>query len=384
MDIDSDIERPDLRPLIARLREIEKKCASMGSRNEEFPLMEERLSSIIKRLEAGEEPTGEPLAYRAMARELFPVAHLFESVGFMSVGKEITHVEKALKELAPDAPASDAPTEPESARHTAARPATPAEPEAAAEGTDDNSPDQHVPRPVAAGLVVLLAAIAIAAMIVLEVGPFRPKVPVRPAAPTVPVEAPLTPSPSPTLVHQPTRPVPGPSNTLADEVAAARLALFHGDHQAAIGHLSAAALINRNHTGVLEIAQELVGRLVGDANAAAAAGRWEDAEQILERARRVAMRFSIETATIDRTAQRLAAMERFVIVTPNDTRTIRSSTGSRVELSMADGSVRRGRIEGVAGADLLLEVNSDVAGGIVSFTDEVPLASIRSIKIFED
>ena len=178
--------------------------------------------------------------------------------------------------------------------------------------------------------------------------------------------------------------MPGPSNTLADEVAAARLALFHGDHEAAIGHLSAAALINRSHTGVLEIAQELVGRLIGDADAAAANGRWEDAEQILERARRVAMRFGIETTTIDRTAQRHAAMERFVIVAPDDTRTIRSSTGRRVELSMADGSVRTGRIEGVTGADLLLEVNSDVGGGIVSFTDEVPLASIVTIKIFED
>jgi len=51
---------------------------------------------------------------------------------------------------------------------------------------------------------------------------------------------------------------------------------------------------------------------------------------------------------------------------------------------MADGSVRTGRIEGVTGADLLLEVNSDVGGGIVSFTDEVPLASIVTIKIFED
>ena len=178
--------------------------------------------------------------------------------------------------------------------------------------------------------------------------------------------------------------MPVPSNTLADEVAAARLALFHGDHEAAISHLSAAALINRNHTGVLEIANELVGRLVGDGEAAAADGRWEDAERILERARRVAMRFGIETATIDRTAQRHAAMERFVIVAPDDTRAIRSSTGRRVELSMADGSVRTGRIEGVAGADLLLEVNSDVGGGIVSYTDKVPLASITSIKILEN
>jgi len=384
MDIDNDNDRPDLRPLIARLREIEKKCVSMGSRNEEFPLMEERLSSIIKRLEAGEEASGAPLAYRAMARELFPVAHLFESVGFISVGREITHVEKALKELAPEDPASDAPTVPESAHRTAAQPSAAAEPGEAVEGTDDDGPNHHVPRPVAVGLVVLLAAIAIATMIVLEVGPFRPKPPVRPAVPTVQVEAQVTPPPSPTLVHNPTRPVPGPSNKLADEVAAARLALFHGDHEAAVGHLSAAALINRNHAGVLEIAQELVGRLVGDADAAAAGGRWEDAERILERARRVAMRFGIETTAIDRTAQRHAAMERFVIVAPDDTRTIRSSTGRRVELSMTNGSVRKGRIEGVAGADLLLDVDTDVGGGIVSFTDNVPLASIITIKIFED
>ena len=384
MDIDSDNNRPDLRPLIARLREIEKKCASMGSRNEEFPLMEERLRSIIKRLDAGEEPSGKPLAYREMAREIFPVAHLFESVGFMSVGKEIAHVEKAFKELAPEEADSDAPKTPESARRTATEPAAAAEPGAAAEGTDDDGLDHHVPRPVAAGLVVLLAAIVITTMIVLEVGPFRPKLPVRPAAPAAPVETPLTPSPLPILVHTPARPMPGPSNTLADEVAAARLALFQSDHEAAIKHLSAAALINRNHTGVLEIAQELVGRLVGDAEAAAADGRWEDAERILERARRVAMRFGLETTAIDRTAQRHAAMERFVIITPDNTRIIRSSTGRRVELSMADGSVRTGRIEGVAGADLLLEVVSDVGGGIVSYSDKVPLASINTLKIFED
>ena len=54
----------DLRPVIARLKEIERKCDSMGSRNEEFPLMKDRLQAIIARLEAGEEPSGEPLAYR--------------------------------------------------------------------------------------------------------------------------------------------------------------------------------------------------------------------------------------------------------------------------------------------------------------------------------
>lgn len=374
----------ELRPVIARLREIEKKCVSMGSRNEEFPLMQERLSSIIKRLQKGEAASGGALDYRAIARELFPVAHLFESMGFMSVGKEIAHVERTLKALAPEAPISDVPAAPEAARRTPdGQPAT-VDPVPAPGETDDEGTDHHFPWPIAIGLVILLATIVVAGMIVLEVGPFRAEPRVRASVSAVPVETAVTKAPSPTVVREPSRPTPGASNTLADEVAAARLALYYGDHEAAVDHLSAAALIDHDDTRVLEIAGELVGRLVGDAEGAVADARWEDAERVLERARRVAMRFGLETTAIDNTARRHAAMERYVIVGPDDTRTILSSAGKRVELSMADGSMRTGRIEGVAGADLLLEVKSDVGGGIVSYTDKVPLASIRAIKIFED
>jgi hypothetical protein len=314
----------DLRPVIARLREIEKKCGSMGSRNEEFPLMQERLNSIIKRLEAGEEPSGEALAYRAIARELFPIAHLFESVGFMSVGKEIIHVEKTLQELAPEAPVPDAHTAGGAVQRTESQPPAAADRAGVTQETDGEGADRYVPWPIIGGLVVLLVATMIAAMMILEVGPFR-------VEPTV-----------------------------------------HGDHVGAIDHLSAAALIDRDNTGVLEIADELVGVLVNDANAAAADARWEDAAQILERASRVAMRFGLTTSSIDRATRRLAAMERYVIVGPDDTRAIRGSTGRRVELRMKDGSQRTGRIEGVAGTDFLLEVESDVGGGIVSYTDKVP------------
>ena len=374
----------ELRPVIARLREIEKKCASMGSRNEEFPLMQERLSSIIKRLQKGEVASGGPLDYRAIARELFPVAHLFESVGFMSVGKEIAHVERTLKALAPEVPTTDVLAAPEAARRTPdQQPATVDRVPSHGE-TDDDGPDHHIPLPIAAGLVVLLATIVVAGMIVLEVGPFRAEPRARATVPVVPVETAVTTAPSPTVVREPSRPTPGASNTLADEVAAARLALYYGDHEAAVDHLSAAALIDRDDTEVLEIARELVDRLVADAEGAVADAGWEDAERSLERARRVAMRFGLETAAIDNTARRHAGMERYVIVGPDDTRTIRSSAGKRVELNMADGSMRKGRIEDVAGTDLLLDVKSDVGGGIVSYTDEVPLASIATIKIFED
>ncbi len=384
MNDDSSNRDVDLRPVIARLREIEKKCGSMGSRNEEFPLMQERLSSIIKRLEAGEEPSGEPLAYRAIARELFPIVHLFESVGFMSVGKEIIHVEKTLQELEPEAPVPDAHTTGGAAHRRFSQPPAAADRAGVAQETDGEGADHHVPWPIIGSLVVLLVAMMIAAMMILRVGPFRTEPTVRATAPTEPVATVPTPAPASTAVSEPVRGTPGPSNTLADEVAAARLALYYGDHVGAIDHLSAAALIDRDNTGVLEIADELVRVLINDANAAAAHARWEDAAQILERARRVAMRFGLATTSIDRTTRRLAAMERYVIVGPDDTRTILASAGRRVELRMKNGSERTGRIEGVAGSDLLLEVESDVGGGVVSYTDKVPLASIEAIKILED
>ncbi len=203
MDIDTDNNRPDLRPLIARLREIKKKCASMGSRNEEFPLMQERLSSIIKRLEAGEEPSGEPLAYRAIARELFPVAHLFESVGFMSVGKEIAHVEKTLQELAPEAPVPDAPAAGGATQHTISQPPAAADRAGVSQETDGEGSDHHVPWPIIGGLVVLLVATMIAAMMILEVGPFRVEPTVRATPPRKPVETVPTPAPAPTAVPEP-------------------------------------------------------------------------------------------------------------------------------------------------------------------------------------
>jgi len=194
----------------------------------------------------------------------------------MSVGKEIAHVERTLKALAPEVPTTDVLAAPEAARRTPDRePATVDHVPSPGE-TDEDGPDHHFPLPIAAGLVVLLATIVVAGMIVLEVGPFRAEPRVRATVPVVPVETAVTTAPSPTVVREPSRPTPGASNTLADEVAAARLALYYGDHEAAVDHLSAAALIDRDDTEVLEIARELVDRLVADAEGAVADAGWED------------------------------------------------------------------------------------------------------------
>jgi len=379
----------DLRPVIARLKEIERKCDSMGTRNEEFPLMKDRLTSIVARLEAGEEPSGEPLAYRSMARELFPVAHLFESVGFMSVGKEIAHVERSLQDLEP------APASPDGAGLTA-RPSptssaavAPPVSEAAEQdltGTEDEEEPsgEGVPKPILGGVFVLVIAVAIAVAIILEVGPFQPKPEPTPVPPTA------TPLPSPTpelpptpLPRDPDAP-PSPRERFADALAQARLSLSEGDIDETVKYLSIAGLIDRNDNSVLEVAEETVDRLLGFAFVAAGEARWDEAARQTAEARTVAKRFGIDEGRIDAAERRHAEMELYRIVQPEETRTLRAAIGKLVEVKLDNGSVLIGHIASVNRSTLVLDIEDDVGGGVVSFTDEVPLSTVRWIKIWSD
>jgi hypothetical protein len=372
---------PDLRPLIARLRDIQRRCGAMGSRNEEFPLMEERLGSIIQRLEAGEEDSGEPLQFMDMARELFPITHLFESYGFTTVGKEIAHIERALRDLAPDSASESVPS--------VLQPQTPIEtpaPESADDPRkteDEKTTGEGIPTPVLIGLLVLVGAIATAGAIILLRSPIQPDLVIEPTAPPTTTTTEQSPQPQPTSIARPISETPPPAARLAEAIGEARLALNRGDLDAAIDHLSAAALVDVDDNSVLETAQRVVDGLVGAADAAANRGEWSTAEERLARARRVAMRYGLSTAKVESAQRRYASMERFQIFAPEDVGSIRDAKGKRVVVTLLNGSIREGRVHGVEGASLLLDVDSDVGGGgTMRYTDEIPLAEIREIKAF--
>jgi len=380
----------ELRPVIARLKEIERKCDSMGTRNEEFPLMKDRLTSIIARLQAGEEPSGEPLAYRAMARELFPVAHLFESVGFMGIGKEIAHVERALQELEP------APASPDGVCVTARRSPTssaaaaPPTSESGERDVDDADGEEEtsregVPKPILGGVFVLIIAVAVAAAIILELGPFQPKAEPTPI-PTLPTPTPLpspTPEPSPTPLPRDPNATPSPRERYAEALAQARLSLSEGDLDATVKYIAIAGLIDRNDNSVLEVAQEVLHQLLGQANAAAAEFNWAEAARQTAEARSIANQFSLDTGIIDAAENRYAEMQLYRIVEPYATQTLRAAIGKQVEVKLNNGSVLIGRIASINSSDLVLDIDDDVGGGIVSFTDEIPLATVRWVKIWE-
>jgi hypothetical protein len=177
---------------------------------------------------------------------------------------------------------------------------------------------------------------------------------------------------------------PGPRERFADALAQARLSLHEGDVDATVKYLSIAGLIDRNDNSVLEVAERLVDRLLGLANVAASEMRWEEAAQHTAEARSVAKRFSLDTGRIDEAEHRYAEMELYRIVEPGETRVLRAAIGKRVEVKLENGSELVGRIAAVDSSNLVLDIDDDVGGGIVSFTDEIPLSTIRWVKIWED
>lgn len=391
MDENSGGKAIDLRPIIARLRDIERKCSSMGSRNEEFPLMRSRVAAVIARLEALEGGAGDAVGLSALARELFPVAHLFESVGMMAVGREIAHVERSLRELdsEPAPPPAGALRQPAAAPAGAPRVPQPADPE----------PPRPVPpqpagpgAPVVVAILLLLIALVVAATIVLRIGPAarllgRERRPPA-AASAAETAAPPAPDPSPRPTPTPAPPpVPAPaeaSRRLHDEISEARLALARGDLEGATQHLAAAALIDRRNDKLPEIGDRLVDAFLAEAERAAASGQWERAAELIDRARRMGLRFGFDEARVRETERRIGAMERFELLSPQDLRAIGAAVGRRAEVRTREGSLRSGRIAGVAGSTLLLEVVREVGGGGLRYTDELPLAEVAEIKVFED
>ena len=376
----------DLRTVIPRLDDLRRKCRSVGSRNIEAADMEVRLDSIMNRLQPSETSDSaidaEPIPYAALARELYAVERFFESNGFLSVAKEVAHVERTLESFA----SSDEPktTTAETVVDVPSHGTDPERP------SDDDAADTEtgpsrwaVPKPVAVVGLISLIAIAVCITIVVrhqgaegntvESGALQPT-----PEPTV---APALPTATPRADRAQETPAPGA--ILAGAVGQARLALAEGDIDGAIDHLSKAALVDSDHATVLGTASQIVDLLVDRANAAVDGGLWEIAHLTLVRAERIATRFGLDTHRIDQSKQRHAQMTHFTLVQPKDTDAIRASAGKRVTIFFKDGSERESIIKGAQAGQLLLDQDTTVRGGAVYYTEKVPLGEIDYLKVWD-
>jgi hypothetical protein len=379
---------PRLRPIVARLQEIERKCRALGPRNEEAREMVARLESVIDQLAHAPGEGAAPPQYRELARRLFPVARLFESLGFMSVAREVAHVDRLLTEMDPESAQPAAPTAPaglreqlETARVIPPDPG-PSQPQAVPTADADRP---KAPAAVIASLIVLAIAVVVSVVVVLRQPSGHGELAVRPPGRDAAASTGTESSPSPVVEPEP-QPGPrasqGPRSRLADLIGEARLAYQGGNLDEAISLLSQAGSIDPKATPVLETAQVLVEELVNRSDRAADEADWQSAADLLERARELAVRFELSTRPIDEAVHRQGALVHFKRVRPDDRAALESLIGKRV-LVLTEGNPYNGTLRGVQDTSLRLELGLEIGNdGALIHTVEVPLRLVREVRYY--
>jgi len=334
--------------------------------------------------------------YRSLSSQLFPVARLFESLGFMSISREVAYVEKALMELAPPEDAT-LPPAPAAVPLATGRELHQSPGEALLERSPDALDERSastahdrltIPKPIGLMLIFLLGAILGSILIVRWHDARQRRTALEPAAaasqptPSLPIP---TASPTPRTMATPT---PTRAEELADHIGQARLALQQGDLDRAISLVSSAALLDAESSSVIDTAQNIVNALLVRSDAVAAEGDWQQERQLLDRARELSVRFGFPTEPIDNAALRHAAIIRFESIRPDDIPSILAAKGKRVRVYLEGGSVEEGRIRGVRGPSLELDQAKKVGGGFrggeVRYVEPIHLDLITEIRVYQD
>ncbi len=212
--------------------------------------------------------------------------------------------------------------------------------------------------------------------------------------PSQPPPPPVEPQPTATATPEPQtrRTVVPEQSQLLDEQALAQIpvetelavaALHDNDLERAMRHFAVAAALDPYHRLVLETAQSIVNRLLEQADEAATEGEWDLAEDRIAGARTLAARFYLETDTINQTYLRHQAMDRFQDITPGNTAALKAAVGKVVRITLKTYETLPGRLIAVEQTAIILDVSSGMGGGQVSFTKQVPLSSIRELRVYQ-
>jgi len=365
---------PDLRTVLARLRELERKCRTMATRSGELAEHQERIERILEVLERA--PRDATTSYRPLARQLAPVAAEFERLGFATVAREVRYVATSLEAFDAGPSGSDDDAEPATTRPGPSPPEIEAPEPVHGDGPGLDWRARLRPTPAITVLTILLGVACIAAWLFVRAELARLDAPSSASRPA-PTPTPPPPRVTPTAAA-PTAPVVVRS-ALPEAISAARLALEAGELDTAVEHLSDAARVDPRHGLVLDTAEAVVAALVARSDTFADRSRWEEAEERLERARRIALRFDLDAAAVEAASRRHAAMPRIEIVQPTDRAGLARLVGRQVEIRMRSGQPVDGWILAVDDERIQLRRARQVAGGTVFYQDQVSLSAVAEV-----
>lgn len=371
-------ERSDLRAVVARLADIQRKCGALVTRHPELVELGPALDAVLRDLRLGHGPRGEPLDLRELALPLGSWARRLHRVGLPVVGRELEHVERTLTRAAearvPERCAEPPDLDPGRVVVPGFRTGSAARP------VGKDAPPERRGQPVVlvAGVLALLVAVAVGALVTAR----RTSAPPQPlVASAEPTPAPPSPTPRPRATPAPTtfEPLAADLSRLVEASSQAQLAAQRGDLDGAVGRLEEAARVDPSRAEVRAAAQTVVDEMTSRAAKDAAEGRFVEAEEQLLSAHRLSERFLLDTTVLESHLQRLRTAERTVRVRASERDRLVAAVGRQVEVRMAGREVREGTLTAVEEGALVIEVHEAVGLGEVAYTVRVPLARVELV-----
>lgn len=266
----------DLRTVVARLGEIQRKAGALGQERPELAELAPALDVALRDLRVGHGPRGEPLPLRELAMPLGSWARRLERLGVPALGRELAYVERAL--VAADDARADKRLRGEkgvAAEEAPVREAAPAAPVAPVVGAERRPGSRGALLILAVATVVVAAGVALLATLARSRQEERKAQPETgaPAAatPPSPNQAPAAVNPTPPLANPPPRPALS-SAEVADLASSAQLAAQRDEVDLALERLDAAARADRTRFDVRAAAQATVDALVARSDRAVAGG----------------------------------------------------------------------------------------------------------------
>jgi len=380
--------------ILTRLKEVRRRYAVDTGEGEQFALTEDRLDSIISDLEGWLKPGGRPIEFVDLDLRLAAAEEMIEATGFPAYAHVIANVRKTLLAPAEDTDPDEEPPPPQRYKPPPASVGNGSMPESDLDEWEIRAAAEK--RSEGQGWLIRPALIGVffaAAAALLFFWPGESGHDLQHRASQVVVEAPkvsestvaraATPNPIPPQMTEDRESDAEALAQLTREINLADDALRNQDLNLAVQHFAAAAAIDRHHRRVFRLGKSLIDALLNGADAAFDNGEWELAADRIDVARHIAQGLHLDTAEIDNTAQKQAAMTRFEDAVPGDRGAFRRAVGHSVRATLTTGEVCSGRVEAFEDDTLLIEVHSGVEGGGVQFLKTIPLALIHELRIFD-
>jgi len=386
-----DPERDDIREIIKRLKEVQRKCADtpgVGGRGNTAVV---GLTAILSELEASLDLSSEPMEVEVLDLRLATVEEMFEATGSPGVARVLASIRTSLaipsedtgKVEEPPPPQRFQPSPTSAVRRRRPRPKT------------RKGPAQAPPRKrrfgwLSVAILILGAAAVTTFMYLQQLGPW--------AAPSASSDQAGTNRPVISWRSTTTDSATAPSGSgsghgidlkeedmarFTFEMSLAESSLEEGNTNQSLRHFAAAAAIDRQHRRVVAMGKTLIAFILYDADLAYDKGNSQKAAKKVENARSIARGLQLVGASSGNNTQPSVTTIRFEDISLRDAESQIKAVGHMVRLTLKTRDVMYGYLIQIRDDLLILDAYSGPDGPGIDSASSILDSTIKEVRVYD-